>query len=143
MYAVAFVYSASIDLLRLLWALVSPSLLGRQSHPAKEQWTWCRGVRRTLRVGFRFVHLFVLKKKRGSDPAVTPHRKYQSDTYRNTWLSRGSRLSRLSWITLVQKTREEFLNIPCIVTTSVLQFQKGKQRKLTTPPLDPFVPTFP
>lgn len=32
-----FVYSASIDLLRLLWAPVSPSLLGRQSHPAEEQ----------------------------------------------------------------------------------------------------------
>lgn len=32
-----FVYSASDNLLQLLWALVSPSLLGRQSHPAEEQ----------------------------------------------------------------------------------------------------------
>lgn len=31
------VYSASMDLLRLLWAPESPSLLGRQSHPADEQ----------------------------------------------------------------------------------------------------------
>lgn len=55
---------------------------------------------------FQFVHISVWKRR--CDPAVPPHRKCQSDTYRNTWLSRGSCLSRLSWITLVQKTREEF-----------------------------------
>lgn len=54
-----FVYSASIDLLRLLWALVSPSLLGRRYHPAKEQW---HGAERSdiFCVGIQFV----IKKKK-------------------------------------------------------------------------------
>lgn len=80
-----FVYSASINLLRLLWALVSPSLLGRRSRPAKEQ---RHGAERSD--AFCVAIPICLRFRDEKEAAVPPHRKCQSDTYRNTWLSRGS-----------------------------------------------------
>lgn len=79
--------------------------------------------------------------QRGCDPAIRtpqPPKQTPSDTYRNTWLSRGSRLARLPWITLVWKEWDwswggSFKDKVCFCFVLIL----------TTSPLDPFPPAFP
>lgn len=78
----------------LLWVLLCLSLLVCQCHP----------VGRHERVEKPVAALFKLEFSNTSEklshwPDPPP------DTYRNTWLSRGSRLPSLSWITLLGKKK--------------------------------------
>lgn len=76
------------------------------------------------------------------DPIVAQHPTNKppppADTYRNTWLSRGSCFPRFAWITL-ETTREIKANKGGFHTQDLLPFIVS----LTTSPLDPLEPAFP
>lgn len=97
----ALVYSVSINLQPLLWVLLSPSLPGRQCHPEGGDERWCGQVRKVSSPDATLSKVPMWgDSQRGCDPVIPPQ-KSPSDTYRNTWLSRGSCLPSLPRITLV------------------------------------------
>lgn len=86
------VYSVTMNSQPLLWVLLSLSLLGYRSHPGR------RGGK-MMQTSLKTTSCVWVNVREPVTQMISP--KSPSDTYRNTWLSRGSRLSRFSWITLV------------------------------------------